>query len=253
MVTRTTRTPRLYTNNNNTMYNNTMYNNIPASKSKASTNRLRRRVSKVIREAKRRNDDPTNNRYTFDRTNKRVLAKQLNTVLRDLNEEVRALKKSRKPTSRRSKLTYAAGALAVAGGAYLSYTHATMLLSAASKLAEVAKGVYPASSKVFTVLKTVPSTVAAYTKSAVVKTKANKVLKFIRNVATSRVTSAAATGMSLYSTYVPNSVKSGIRTGAKAAKNYAAPYLAKLRRSKNTVVPPMGMVGYPKSRLGNYF
>lgn len=220
------RTPRMYD------YTNNYTNNASATPAsvKANTQRLRRRVSKVIREANRRNDDHTNNRYTFDRTNKRVLAKQLNAILRNLNEEVRALKKTRKPTTSRSrKLAYA---VAVAGGgAYLYYAQANLILSALPKLAAVAKGIYPASSKVWTVLKSLPGTVAKHSDSLAIKNKATKAYKAVSAVVTSKAAGVALTGASLYNAFVPNGVKTRVRSGAKVAKNYAAPYLAKLWRA----------------------
>ena len=208
------RTPRMYDYNNNAS---------PSRGSKTKTDRLRRRVSKLKRDANRRNGDRTNNRYTFDRADKRVIAEELNVVLRDLKEHVRASK----PTSKGRKLAYAVGAVAVASGLY---TQANLILSVLPKIVAIAKGVYPAASQKLAYLKGIPKAIASSSQSMAIKNKARVTYNMIRAVLGSAKTSAMLAAKAVYN-YVPNGVKSRVRSGAQVAKNTAAPYLAKLWRA----------------------
>jgi hypothetical protein len=183
---------------------NGTYNASPSRGSKTKTDRLRRHVSKLKREANRRNGDRTNNRYTFDRADKRAIAKELDVVLRDLKEHVHAIKEARKPTSKRRKLAYAVGAVAVAGGLY---SQSNLILSALPKIVAVAKGVYPAASAKLAYLKGLPKAIASSSQSVAIKNKAKVAYNAIRAVAGSGKTRAMLT--------------------AKAAYNYVAPYLAR--------------------------
>ena len=193
------RTPRMYDYNNNAS---------PSRGSKTKTDRLRRHVSKLKRDANRRNGNRTNNRYTFDRADKRVIAEELNVVLRDLKEHVRASK----PTSKGRKLAYAVGAVAVASGLY---TQANLILSVLPKIVAIAKGVYPAASQKLAYLKGIPKAIASSSQSMAIKNKARVTYNMIRAV---------------------------LGSGAKATKNYVAPYLAKLWGAK-----------LPQSKIGTYY
>ena len=135
----------------------------PPASLKRRADLLNDRVSKMVHDADRRNDDPTNNVYTFNANDKKALAKKIDVILRQIESNAKKVDRiahaNHQPPGRVRRTVTAVAEVA----SFLYMVH--QLSVGLSTVGYVAASVVPASSAVWRKLKALRKIVEPYVKS----------------------------------------------------------------------------------------